>query len=65
MVDCLKLTENSGIGLLGEGNVSNVLPTHLEIFHFYKIKATGSSLKLFHQYNLGVHIGDYMQYNWL
>ena len=46
-----------------------VLPAHSEIVHFYKIKAAGSSVKLFHQYNLGghigVHIGDYMPYNLL
>ena len=46
-----------------------VLPAHSEIVHFYKIKAAGSSVKLFHQYNLGVHIGvhigDYKPYNWL
>ena len=31
LVDCLQLTENSGIGLLGEGNVSYVLPAHSEM----------------------------------
>ena len=31
LVDCLQLTENSGIGLLGEGNVSYALPAHSEI----------------------------------
>ena len=45
LVDCLKLTENSGIGLLGEGNVSYVLPAHSEIFRFFERKATGSSVK--------------------
>ena len=45
------------IRLLGEWNISYVLPAHFEIVHFYKIKAAGSSLKMFHQYNLGVHIG--------
>ena len=53
------------IGLLGERNISYVLPAHSEIVHFYKIKAVGSSVKLFHQYNLGVHIGDYKPYYWL
>ena len=46
LVNSLQLTENSGIGLLGEGNVSYVLPAHSEIVHFYKIKAAGSSVKL-------------------
>ena len=58
LVNCLQLTVISETGLLGERNISYVLHTHSEIFHFYKIKAAGSSLKLFHQYNLGVHIGD-------
>ena len=31
LVNSLQLTENSGIGLLGEGNVSYVLPAHSEI----------------------------------
>ena len=31
LVNSLKLTENSGIGLLGEGNVSYVLPAHSEM----------------------------------
>ena len=31
MVNSLQLTENSGIGLLGEGNVSYVLPAHSEM----------------------------------
>ena len=31
LVDCLKLTVISMIGLLGEGNVSYVLPAHSEI----------------------------------
>ena len=30
-MDSLQLTENSGIGLIGEGNVSDVLPAHSEI----------------------------------
>ena len=36
-----------------------VLPAHSEIVHFYKIKAAESSVKLFNQYNLGVHIDVY------
>ena len=31
MVNCLQLTENSGIGLLGEWNVSYFLPAHSEM----------------------------------
>ena len=31
LVNSLQLTENSGIGLLGEGNVSYVLPAHSEM----------------------------------
>ena len=31
LVNSLQLTENSGIGLLGEWNVSYVLPAHFEI----------------------------------
>ena len=69
MVNCLQLTEISETELLREENISYFLPAHSEIVHFYKIKAAGSSVKLFHQYNLGVHIGvhigDYMPYNWL
>ena len=65
LVNSLQLTENSGIGLLGEGNVSYVLPAHSEIFRFFERKATGSSVKLLQHYNLGVHIGDYKPYNWL
>ena len=57
MVNCLQLTENSGIGLIGEGNVSDVLPAHSEMFRFFERKATGSSVKLLQHYNLGVHIG--------
>ena len=53
------------IGLLGEGNVSYVLPAHSEIFRFFERKDTGSSVKLLNHYNLGVHIGDYKPYYWL
>ena len=31
----------SMIGLLGEGNISYVLPAHSEIIHFFERKATG------------------------
>ena len=59
----------SMIGLVREGNMTYVLPTHSEIVHFFERKVTGSSVKLFQHYNLGVHIGvhigDYMPYNWL
>ncbi len=53
------------IGLLGERNISYVLPAHSEIVHFFERKATGSSVKLLQHYNLGVHIGDYKPYYWL
>ena len=42
-----------------EGNVSYVLPAYSEIFRFIELKATGSSVKLLHQYNLGVNIDIY------
>ena len=48
---------NSGIGLLGEENISYVLPAHSEMFRFFERKATESSVKLLQHYNLGVHIG--------
>ena len=47
------------IRLLGEWNISYVLPAHSEIVHFFERKATGSSVKLLQHYNLGVHICDY------
>ena len=47
------------IGLLGERNISYVFPAHSEMFRFFERKATGSSVKLLQNYNLGVHIGDY------
>ena len=59
LTDCLQLTVISIIGLLGEWNVSYVLPAHSEIFRFFERKDTGSSVKLLQHYNLGVHIGDY------
>ena len=31
LVNCLQLTDNSGIGLLGEENISYFLPAHSEI----------------------------------
>ena len=65
LVNSLQLTEISGIGLLGEWNVSYVSPAHSEIFRFFERKATGSSVKLLQHYNLGVHIGDYKPYYWL
>ena len=55
----------SMIGLVREGNMTYVLPTHSEIVHFFERKVTGSSVKLLQHYNLGVHIGDYKPYNWL
>ena len=57
LVYSLQLTVISMIGLLGEGNVSDVLPAHSEMFRFFERKATGSSVKLLQHYNLGVHIG--------
>ena len=55
--------------MLGEVNISYVLPTHSKIFRFFERKAAGSSVKLLQHLNLGVHIGvhidDYMPYNWL
>ena len=59
LVNSLQLTVITEIGLLEEGNVSYVLPTHSEMFRFFERKDTGSSLKLLQHYNLGVHIGDY------
>ena len=47
------------IGLLGERNISYVLPAHSEMFRFFESKATGSSVKLLQHYNLGVHLSDY------
>ena len=41
MVNSLQLTVISMIGLLGERNISYVLPAHSEIVHFFEIKATG------------------------
>ena len=45
LVNSLQLTENSGIGLLREGNLSYVLPSHSEIVHFSERIATRSSVK--------------------
>ena len=41
MVNSLQLTVISMIGLLGEKNISYVLPAHSEVVHFFEIKATG------------------------
>ena len=46
LVDSLQLTVISGIGLLGEENISYVLPAHSEMFRFFERKAAGSSVKL-------------------
>ena len=46
LVNNLQLTENSEIGLLGEGNISDVLPAHSEICRFFERKKTGSSAEL-------------------
>ena len=51
--------------MLGDGNISYVLPTHSEIFRFFERKDTGSSVKLLQHTNLDVQIGVYKPYYWL
>ena len=53
------------IRLIEYGNIFYVSPAHSEIFCFFERKARGNLLKLFHKYNLGVHIGVYKPYNWV